>query len=281
VISLLAPNPISSSAFGVLSKTGVVLNGIDTVVDLINEESDFEIDKDRKFPIYKPTLNTNNLTHLIFSLRDVKKSESYDIKELWPLQVGNWGWYTNQDFYQSGMELHKWEVESIEEINGKEHTRFFREHDLFYYGFKGNSLYYYGRRRYGHGYGKVYDMLEVPMKIGDDKIKVGDVYEHETKIISDHYSKNISLHMKINWEEKGDLVDWGRPYGNCIKAKIESNSGEDEYGVKELDKFNRPTYRWYSKNLGMVKGTVLLYNNLFDTEVLWERHLYKYELNSS
>ena len=280
VISVLAPNPVSSAAFGVLSKSGAVLEGIDTAIDWINDLSDFKIDKDREFPIYKPTLNTNNLTHLIFSFRDVKKNETYDIRELLQLQPGNWWWYSfgeHEKGYAFG--YYRWDVEDIKKINGKEYIPL-NKYDIFYYGFKGNSLYLCGigdinqERDY---------ILETPIKIGDNKIKVGDIYENETKIIGPYgsgYKFNLEylLHVKVNWMEKEDVVVWGVPYGNCIKAKIEYNIKDDNLKPRHVDSFN---YKWYAKNMGMVKGIILKEDNLSDIKDSNNRLLFNYKLNSS
>ena len=67
-------------------------------------------------------------------------------------------------------------------------------------------------------------------------------------------------------------------YRNCIKAKIEYNIKDDNLKPRHVDSFN---YKWYAKNMGMVKGIILKEDNLSDIKDSNNRLLFNYKLNSS
>ena len=242
-ITTLCPNPWTAKAYGTLVTSGAVLEGIDSIVNMINSFTPLDLNKNTEIPIYYPSVNdTSSLILCLSSLSSARKNEE-DIKYLLPTEIGN-SWT-----FKCRGQTATMKITGTKKINGKnllviKNTDGIEE----YYGFYRDALYYYGIHE--PSIGGIF--FEPAVKIGDSKVRIGKSYRTNSRIISDRYS-NISGSMNetITCVDREKLIVSNTPYGDCFKMKEDYNLRiTKDRQTESMDGINS---QWYAKNIGKVR----------------------------
>ncbi|MEX0920669.1 MAG: hypothetical protein WDZ62_00180 [Candidatus Pacearchaeota archaeon] len=247
--TLLFPNPATASAYSVFETNGKILEVVDEAIDMINkfrERKDLDlIDKHQRYSIYTPLLNGPKLVFFPSSMSD--KDSEVDVRDLFPINEGNSWTYNygrhNLTLRVTGKRRVKGEyLAVVENINGLEE----------YFGFKGNSLNYYGFNF--PELGNVF--FDPALEFGDNKIKKGRNFRTESKIVfedqSDITGKVVENYNYVDTENV--LLRSGRPFGDCLKVQENFSMNLDRNGDRISEDFQAT--RWLAKNLGPVRVNV-------------------------
>ncbi len=248
VISVLFPNPLTAAVYSVLNTTGSIINSADDLIDAANfaganSNINFNFDKEKTYSIYISPSEKQHLFLFPSYYRNAKSSE--DIKNLFPLQIGNSLEFTD------GYGSYSLTVKGTKSVKGKDlisivHADGTEE----YFGFQNSKLRYYGLNH--SVVGNIF--FEPALVVGDSNVSIGKEYNGSSKIISEKYPK-ISGTLRENFycEYRENLIVPAGPFGDCFKfkeyAKINLKNKDTGETFSDEGSFNH----WYAKNIGKIR----------------------------
>ena len=244
VSAILSFIPFLNSVFGITSTTGLVLDGIDFAIDVINSSTSIKIDKDRKYSIYEPipdplTLFGDSGLERICSLFPV------DINELFPLHPGNYWKYKDNNG-----NLFEMSCDGTKNINGKDLLVLKEASGLEgYFGFYGNKLKGYGFRNPQIG-----DVFFNPaIVVGDNKVNSGSSYITNSKVVIKDYPEITgTVKEDFEFEKRTPIVLHNlKPYGDCFQVSESFSLSLTKNG--ETQNLSDSKTTWFSKNVGDIK----------------------------
>jgi hypothetical protein len=253
LITLVAPNPVTATAFGVLCKTGAVLSEIDIAIDIINKyflSPEHELDRDKKYPIYDINLSlgwTDDALYALFvDTKETPQSTIADIRDFSPLTVGNSWTYTD------GRQSISSTLAREETIGGKKLAVLRTETGTeIYVGYHGNVLKQFGEK--DPTLGRVF--YDPAIVVGDDRMKIGKKYPNNAQLIFENFpNASGSIISNVEIIGKEDVIVGGTPYGGCLRGSVSQSLTVSVNG--ESDSILLDSEQWLAKGVGKVRATI-------------------------
>ena len=221
--------PVFPGAMPIFLAAGATLgiaDGVDDLIDYINENTRLNIDKNKKYEFYSiPSLG------VVFFLPKISEHSTRNIRDYTRLNQGDWWIYA--DNY--GREISV-EVSGFKRIKGVD-VPIMKASDgsESYKNFEGAFLKIFGEAI--HSDRQNIDLIyEPPIVLGDDKLDVGKSYPNNFKEINTGIT---DLSYLCRWEGLEDLTLPKGTFNYCWKAKEVGDGGEIS--------------RWYAKDIGQVQ----------------------------
>lgn len=237
--------PILASISAISKKSTAIIQSIDEVIDLINETTPLEINKDLKFSWYE--LNgLPNLPILIPTKAiDALKKNRFNITEYYPLQENNqWNYYStsgNLKEYSIGTKNIKGKEVIVLENSKREQE---------FYGYLNGKLKLMGA--YSPSTGEFY--LEPGIVIGTNSLKIGDEYSTTSNIIFPNlpYIKG-TITGTLEFKGLEHVSVPAGEFGDCLKARETGNINIINTSTNQRNIGYEAVNHWFAKNIGHTK----------------------------
>lgn len=244
VLAVIPPTSIAGlRAYKILSTTDTVLDQIANVADYMSQSTGIHFDRDETFSMYylSPFSETPGM---VISFEPYPEERNIDVKDLFPLEVGN-TWTYKYGWAQSSVKVLEEELVNGKWLGSIQNMGGIKE----YYGFSGKNFNFYGFT--SPSTGRV--LFNPPVLMGNDTIQKRSAYlsPNSEVVFVDDGSASGQINETLEYEKFGTMKVLGKPYGDCWKCTETYDLVLRKNGKTQTD--NGVARHWFAKNVGKIK----------------------------
>ncbi len=239
--------PITTKISIATEISGGWLDSIDEIIDMVNESTSLNIDKDYKFSWYiVGGIHLIVPSELIDSIK--RRNPRFGVLDFVPLESGNQWSYNSSEFGIARSTIETKTINDKKIISVRSSTG-----TASYYGYRNGELKLMGADHPNSG--EFY--FEPGVVIGDDSMRLGDVFETNSKVIYRNYPGVDVNIVGTNQLEKFEHVSVpAGEFGDCLKVREILNFNGRNRETGEDISFMDTAYSWSAKNVGTVKSRI-------------------------